>query len=331
MTKFLTSGLGLALIAALTFHVAAQQVKRSAFDVKHYVMDVNLSPVERKMNATVDVTFTPLEDARAVAFELNGALKVDSVIRLGAPGVALAVVVPPPTGRPTAKPGANPVVTAATPVPAGPQLTFVQDQTNSSDLGPHVRVDLGETVSKGTTVTLRFKYGGILDGPAGGPLLNKRLASVGEQLGYLMYAARWFPFHDYAADPATSDISITLPAGLQIVGFSDQAVSNNAGKYRFVQATPALIGNFVYGKFTPRTLHMAEVLQTSTSHRGSQNLAEFRANSDLRRRSRKHLGTEFRARRDSADERIRDFLNALPETGVTVYSGDMGRRSSGPV
>ena len=27
-----------------------------------------------------------------------------------------------------------------------------------------------------------------------------------------MYAARWFPFHDYAADRATTDITITLPA-----------------------------------------------------------------------------------------------------------------------
>ena len=45
-----------------------------------------------------------------------------------------------------------------------------------------------------------------------------------------MYAARWFPFHEYAADLATSDISISIPNGLQLVGFSDAPVSANRRK-----------------------------------------------------------------------------------------------------
>ena len=136
-------------------------------------------------------------------------------------------------------------------------VTFVQDQAGgSSDLGPHVRVDLGTDVSKGTPVTLRFKYNGILNLPSGGPLLNKRLAYIGENEGYLMYAARWFPFHDYAADPATADISISVPGGLQVVGYSDTAVTNAGGKFRFVQSKPALIGNLAYGKYSTRTLNL---------------------------------------------------------------------------
>ncbi len=42
-------------------------------------MDVQLAPNENRLNATADVTFTPLEDTRAVTFELNGSLKVESV------------------------------------------------------------------------------------------------------------------------------------------------------------------------------------------------------------------------------------------------------------
>ncbi len=252
MTKLIRNGswiLGIALL--LTLPAAAQQIKRTPFDVTNYVIDAALSPAERKLTATVDVTFTSLEDTRAVAFELNGSLKIDSIIRTDRPASAAAT-----TTAPTASPRTSPRP-VATPTPAS-LITFVQDQTNSSDIGPHVRVDMGENIAKGTAVTLRFKYSGVLDGPSGGPLLNKRLAFVGDQNGYLMYAARWFPFHDYAADLATSDISITLPAGFQLVGYSDSPVSAVGGKTRFIQAAPALPGNFAYGKYLPRTLRVGD-------------------------------------------------------------------------
>ncbi|MFN2500460.1 MAG: M1 family aminopeptidase [Pyrinomonadaceae bacterium] len=246
MNNFISTGLRFALfLSLLGLPVFAQAVKRTPFDVTNYVMDVALVPSERRLNATVDVTFTPLEDTRTVAFELNGSVKVDSITRVD------RAAVPPTTA---ARPGAvKPPVS-----PSVGTLTFIQDQTNSSDLGPHVRIELGDSVTKGTRITLRFKYSGVLDTPAGGPLLSKRLASVGENEGYLMYAARWFPFHDYAADPATSDISISLPAGLQVVGFSDVPVSNAGGRYRFVNSTPSLLGNFAYGRYTPRTLRIGD-------------------------------------------------------------------------
>jgi tetratricopeptide (TPR) repeat protein len=254
MTKFFRNGFKIAIFAALlSLPVAAQQIKRAPFDVTNYVIDAALSPTERKLSATVDVTFTPLEDTRAVAFELNGSLKIDAITRVISTNIhRVTATLPTTTGTPKASPKPDPVSTPAT------LITFVQDQTNSSDIGPHVRIDLGENIPKGMAVTLRFKYSGILDGPAGGPLLNKRLAFVGDQEGYLMYAARWFPFHDYAADLATSDISITLPAGLQLVGYSDSPVAAIGGRTRFVQSTPALPGNFAYGKYMPRTLRVGE-------------------------------------------------------------------------
>jgi hypothetical protein len=102
------------------------------------------------------------------------------------------------------KGAASPAAAAVATKPVGtPQITFVQDQVGVSDIGPSVRVDLGDNVAKGIPVTLRFKYSGVLNTAQGGPLLTKRLAYVGSDDGYLMYAARWFPFHDYAADLAT--------------------------------------------------------------------------------------------------------------------------------
>jgi hypothetical protein len=213
-------------------------------------MDVQISPVENRLNATVDVQFTPLADSRTVEFELNGSLKVESVSREN--------YVPPAMNNTEVKPTPAPR-TAARPTPM-PQIqaTFIQDQVGISDLGPSVRVDLGEMVTKGTPVTLRFKYSGVLVTPSGGPLLTKRLAYIGANSGYLMYAARWFPFHNYAADPATSDITVSIPSGFQLVGFSDTPVTQTAGKYRFVRNQPSLIGNFAYDRYTNRNLRVGE-------------------------------------------------------------------------
>src|SRR5688572_2867678 len=249
---FRVFGLASALILC-SFAAAAQQIQRTPFDVTNYKMDVQLIPNENKLNATVDVSFTPLADTRSVEFELNGSLKVESVSRENyvAPA-ATNPAVPAPTATPAPK-------TKPKPTPA-PQIqaTFIQDQVGVSDLGPSIKIDLGEMVSKGTPVTLRFKYSGVLVTPSGGPLLTKRLAYVGNNNGYLMYAARWFPFHNYAADLATSDITVSLPNGFQLVGFSDAPVSQTGGKYRFVRSKPNLIGNFSYDRYTNRNVSFGE-------------------------------------------------------------------------
>lgn len=239
--------LQIAVVFALAMAVFAQQAKRTPFDVTNYVINAELSPIDNKLTATTDVTFVPGEDTRTVSFELNGSLKVDEITRIGA-STPMPATTTPAKGR-NPKPTATPSVTAIGTV------TFVQDQAGgTSDLGPHVRIDLGSDVTKGTPVTLRFKYSGILNLPSGGPLLNKRLAYIGENQGYLMYAARWFPFHDYAADPATADITISVPGGYQVVGYSDTAAANTGGKFRFVQT--GLVGNLAYGKYTNRPMNL---------------------------------------------------------------------------
>ena len=244
MNKIIRSGLAIAaFLTVFSISGFSQKVKRTPFDVTNYVMNVSLVPAERRISATVDVAFTPLEDTRGVEFEMNGSLKIDSITRVDRTGSV----------SPAAKTSGRATVSAAT-----GSVTFVQDQTGVSDLGPSVRIDLGDTVVKGTPMVLRFKYSGILDSAQGGPLQTKRLAHIGDSQGYLMYAARWFPFHDYAADRATADISISLPSGLQLVGYSDSPVTSIGGKYRFVQAKPGLIGNFAYGKYFSKTLRFGE-------------------------------------------------------------------------
>lgn len=255
--------LGLGLSAVLfSFGASAQQIQRTPFDVTNYVMDVQLAPEENKLSATVDVGFIPEADTRSVSFELNGSLKIDSITRVN----SFAPVIT------QSKSKAAPSTTTA----AANQVTFVQDQVGVSDLGPSVKIDLGDTVTKGAPVTLRFKYSGVLATASGGPLLTKRLAYVGPKDGYLMYAARWFPFHNYAADQATADISISVPGGFQVVGSSDQPAVNTGGKYRFVQSKPALIGNLAYGRYVNKNLRFGDYeLQFNTRVGSDQLVAAY--------------------------------------------------------
>ena len=254
---------GVALTAGFTF---AQQTQKARFDVTNYRIEAQIIPSANRLQATSDVTFVPADATRSVVFELNGSLKVESITRVGiGQNASSAQTAPAATATTRNSKQPRPAATTPQPTPSATAtaggvgtITFVQDQVGVSDTGPSVRIDLGDTVAAGTPVTLRFKYAGTLATPEGGPLASKKLASVGNNVSYLMYASRWFPFHDYAADRATAEIFVTAPAGTQVVGFSDEPVtqtaSNGQTRYRFVNTKPALIGNFAAGKFIAKSL-----------------------------------------------------------------------------
>jgi aminopeptidase N len=221
-----------AIAAALfiSFTAQAQQppVAGSRFDVVNYRIEVQLHPEDHTLRAGADITFVPQEPTRSVVFELNGSLHVDNVEK---DGRAL-------TG-------------------------FVQDAVGAGALGPNVRIDLGQVVPAGQNVTLRVRWSGALVSPEGGPLASKRLAYVGTEGSYLMYASRWFPFHDYAADRATSDITVIVPTGMQVGGISDEAVNPQVDKsgttrFRFVIKQPQLIGNFIAGQYIVKSLRFGK-------------------------------------------------------------------------
>ena len=203
----------------------APQQAASRYDVTNYRIEAQLIPDQHQLRAGADITVVPLEATRSLVFELNGSLKVESIER---DGKAL-------TG-------------------------FVQDAVGAGSLGPNVRVDLGQVMPANQPMTLRFRWSGALLSPEGGPLATKRLAYVGPEGSYLMYASRWFPFHDYAADRATSDITLIVPSGLQVAGTSDDPVAPQASgkdgssRFHFVHRKPVLIGNFAAGQYINRNL-----------------------------------------------------------------------------
>ncbi|HYT50405.1 MAG TPA: M1 family aminopeptidase [Pyrinomonadaceae bacterium] len=209
--------------------MAQQPAAGSRYDITNYRIEAQLNPAEHTLRAGADITFVPLEATRSVVFELNGSLHVDSVEK---DGKAL-------TG-------------------------FVQDAVGAGSLGPNVRIDLGQVVQPNQPTTIRIRWSGALTSPEGGPLANKRLAYVGPEGSYLMYASRWFPFHDYAADRATADITIVVPTGVQVGGISDEAVTpqvdakNGTTRFRFVNKEPVLIGNFIAGQYVVKSLRMGK-------------------------------------------------------------------------
>ena len=222
------STLVIALVLLFAASVFAQPAAGSRFDVTNYHIEAQLNPEEHTLRAGADVTFVPQEATRSIVFELNGSLHVDSVEK---DGKALS--------------------------------GFVQDAVGAGALGPNVRIDLGQVVPAGQPATVRIRWSGALTSPEGGPLANKRLAYVGPEGSYLMYASRWFPFHDYASDRATSDITIIVPTGMIVGGVSDEPVTPQVDKagvtrFRFVNKQPVLIGNFVAGQYVTKSLRMGK-------------------------------------------------------------------------
>ncbi len=231
----------LASISATAQQPAPQQAA-SRFDITNYRIEAQLIPDQHMLRAGADITFVPLESTRSVVFELNGSLKVESIERDGRP------------------------------------LTgFVQDAVGVGALGPSVRIDLGQVVPASQPITLRFRWSGALMTPEGGPLATKRLAYVGPEGSYLLYASRWFPFHDYAADRATSDITLIVPTGIEVAGTSDDPVvgqpspKEGATRYRFVHRKPVLVGDFAAGQYINKNLRFGNYEIQFYAKPGSEN------------------------------------------------------------
>ncbi len=268
-------------VVALTISVALSQQKgQVALDVQHYKIDAELLPAEQKLRARAEVTFIPQAETRSAVFEMNGSLTISKVTlkpNLASPAPSSAAVPPKPTNPATpptltrqgqttpARPGPKtaPATTAPKPTTPAAKTTTTPATTTPSDVlqfvqdnreNMNVRVDLGSVVPAKQPITLVFEYEGALESPQGGPLQNARLAYVGNQGSYLFYAARWFPFHEYAADRSTYQITLTVPKDMTAVGYSEQPVIGtpvltNKTAFTFVSTKPALPGNYAAAQY----------------------------------------------------------------------------------
>ena len=212
----------LALLFALAPRALAQNEQAPAIDITHYKINAELLPDSHILKAQAIVTFKAVKQTQSAVLEMNGSLTISSVKG--------------PDGK-----------TA---------LQFIQDRVNEFN----VKVNLGQLYPAGSDVTLTFDYSGPLATPEGGPIADTRLAYVGPEGSYLFYAARWFPFHGYAADRATSDISLTVPGNWTVAGHSANPVTPVTARdgrktFTFVETQPVLPGSFAAGQFITKTIN----------------------------------------------------------------------------
>jgi len=213
----------LASLFALASNATAQTEQASAIDITHYKINAELLPDSHSLKAQAVVTFKALKPTQSAVLEMNGSLTISSIKG--------------PDGK-----------TA---------LQFIQDRVNEFN----VKINLGQLYPAGSDVTLTVDYAGALATPEGGPIADMRLAYIGPEGSYLFYASRWFPFHGYAADRATSEITFTVPRNWSVVGHSANPVTpvtNKDGRrsFTFVETQPTLPGSFAAGQFITKTINM---------------------------------------------------------------------------
>jgi len=247
------------LAFAMAMTGVGQRSGASDFDVQHYKIDAELVPSAQLLRARSEVRFVPQSDTRSVVFEMNGSLTISRITRADAPAPATTAAVPPGARGQNLKAAPQKPKDAASPAQPSPDgLQFIQDNRENMN----VRVDLGNVVPAKQPVTLLFEYEGALESSQGGPISNARLANVSEQGSYLFYAARWFPFHEYAADRATYAINIKVPKGVLVAGYSEQPVApvpivdqktkEEFTTWSFTCSKPVLPGNFAAAKYIVR-------------------------------------------------------------------------------
>lgn len=211
----------LALLFAVAPKALAQNEQVPPIDINSYKINAELVPDSHTLKAQATVKFKTLKQTQSAVLEMNGSLTISSVKG-----------------------------------PDGKALQFIQDRVNELN----VKINLGQLYPAGSEITLTFDYAGPLATPEGGPIADTRLAYVGPEGSYLFYAARWFPFHGYAADRATSEISLTVPGNWNVAGHSASPVTpvtNKDGRktFTFVETQPVLPGSFAAGQFITKTIN----------------------------------------------------------------------------
>lgn len=197
----------------------AWAAERSRLHVDDYQIEAELTPHIHRISAHAVVKFTALEDINAASFELNNDLRVSKVLD-----------------------------------DAGKPLSPERIDQEST-----IRVQLPTQLSKGQSTTLTFYYDGALQSADNSPVQGLKLASIGDDTSYLLYAARWFPVNAYGINRFTATMKITVPAHMLVIGSGNETVSDNAaGKtkeglptktFTFVWDKPSFPGTLVAGTF----------------------------------------------------------------------------------
>src|SRR5712692_5261688 len=206
--------------ALILMSLPAWAAEKMRLRVDDYQIEADLSPHVHKIVARAKVKFTAVEDLNVATFELHNGLRVTKVLDMA--------------GKPL----------------SAERVT--QDST--------VRVQLTTPLAKDSSTTLTFEYEDTLDSADDSPVQGLKLASIGDDTSYLLYAGRWFPVNAYGINRFTATMNITVPAHMVVIGSGRETVSNTPPKkgtagglplktYTFVWDKPSFPGTIVAGQF----------------------------------------------------------------------------------
>jgi len=212
----------LALCLAVLHATPSQAAEKTRLRVDDYQIQAELTPHLHQVKARAKVKFTALQDLNVAVFELNNDLRVTKVVD-----------------------EKNQPLSAE---------RVTQDST--------VRVQLPAGLSKDASTSLTFDYEGQLETGDNSPVPGLKLAYVGDDTSYLLYAGRWFPVAGFGLNRFTSTISITLPAHMLVVGSGTMTASGNTPAsnkpegsilptktYTFTSTKPSFPGTIIAGVF----------------------------------------------------------------------------------
>jgi len=198
----------------LSLMVPAMGAERARVKAEDYVIDAEIVPKTHRLIARARVKFTALDDVNFATFELHNGLHTTKIMD--------------GNGRPL----------------SGERVT----QDNA------IRVSFPSALAKGSTSTLTFEYEGTLLSADDSPVEGLKLASISDEVTYLLYAARWFPVTNYGIDRFTAAINITAPAGTVVIGSGNVAAAKSAGPGKIVASfnwqKPSFPGTIIAGPFT---------------------------------------------------------------------------------
>jgi tetratricopeptide (TPR) repeat protein len=208
-------------LSLLLISLPAWAADKTRLHVDDYQISAELTPHAHKLTAHVVVKFTALDDLTIATFNLHNDLRVSKVTDA--------------TGK---------LLTAE---------RVTQDST--------VRVPLAATLPKGSSTTLTFDYEGVLDSGDDSPVQGLKLAYVGDDTSYLLYAGDWFPVNNYGINRFTATMNFTVPSHMIVIGSGKETVSTPPASkkaaaspittktFSFVWDKPSFPGTIVAGSF----------------------------------------------------------------------------------
>jgi hypothetical protein len=285
------------LTSSLTLLVVLLAVPSWAADkarlrVDDYRIEAELTPHLHTITARAKVKFTALQDLSVAIFELHNDLRVTKVLD-----------------------EKNQPLSAE---------RVTQDST--------IRVPLPAGLAKDASTTLTFEYEGQLESADNSPVPGLKLAYIGDDTSYLLYAGRWFPVSGFGLNRFTSTISVTIPAHMLAIGSGKASVSDTpASKKPNASVLPTKTFTFVSDKPSfPGTI-IAGVFQEYKSDEAGLDLHVFfkpTPGSDLHYDCRAGVHVLHHALRFAAVPEVERGRNARRHRSLCLGARD--RRNGGP-